>query len=316
MASIKLKGDTSGEISLTTPATLSNGTITIPDTTGSFVTADGSGNVSTSGNISTPTGTVTASTVSATTVSAGTVTATGNISTPSGTVTASSFSGDGSSLTGIAGGFSNMEVFTSPGTWTNPGNVTKVKVTVVGGGGGGTISTENTANSAPSGGTSSFGAYCSATGGTGGAGSTSRKQITGVGGVGSGGQLNITGGMGLSFSYSAGSPSFAQGGGTFIGQGAEKTGFTNNHGPYSQSATYGGGATVTAFSPGGSAYAWEGGCPGGGGGTAIEIIPFPSGTNVPVTIGSAGNTPVVGPTGAPPPVTTQAGASGVVIVEY
>jgi len=54
-----------------------------------------------------------------------------------GTVTAPAFSGDGSSLTGIAGGFSNMDVFTSPGTWTNPGNVQKVKVTVVGGGGGG-----------------------------------------------------------------------------------------------------------------------------------------------------------------------------------
>ena len=54
-----------------------------------------------------------------------------------GTMTATSFSGDGSSLTGIAGGFSNMDVFTSSGTWTNPGNVTKVKVTVVGGGGGG-----------------------------------------------------------------------------------------------------------------------------------------------------------------------------------
>jgi hypothetical protein len=35
------------------------------------------------------------------------------------------------------GGFSNMQVFTSPGTWTNPGDVEKVKVTVVGGGGGG-----------------------------------------------------------------------------------------------------------------------------------------------------------------------------------
>lgn len=35
------------------------------------------------------------------------------------------------------GGFSNMQVFTGSGTWTNPGSVTKVKVTVVGGGGGG-----------------------------------------------------------------------------------------------------------------------------------------------------------------------------------
>jgi hypothetical protein len=36
-----------------------------------------------------------------------------------------------------AGGFSDMQVFTSTGTWTNPGNITKVKVTVVGGGGAG-----------------------------------------------------------------------------------------------------------------------------------------------------------------------------------
>lgn len=105
------------------------------------------------------------------------------------------------------GGFSNMEVFTSPGTWTNPGSVTKVKVTVTGGGGGGhrtpeaspafhiganaggtaievvTIPTSPVAvtvgsggsfsnydwypDVSGSGGTSSFGAYCSATGGTG-----------------------------------------------------------------------------------------------------------------------------------------------------
>lgn len=37
------------------------------------------------------------------------------------------------------GGFTNMQVFTSSGTWTNPGTVTRVKVTVIGGGGGGGI---------------------------------------------------------------------------------------------------------------------------------------------------------------------------------
>ena len=36
-----------------------------------------------------------------------------------------------------AGGFSNMQVFTSPGTFTTPATTTKIKVTVVGGGGGG-----------------------------------------------------------------------------------------------------------------------------------------------------------------------------------
>jgi hypothetical protein len=89
------------------------------------------------------------------------------------------------------GGFANMEVFTTPGTWTNPGNVDKVKVTVVGGGGNGGNAALGPGGGAggggggggaievipfPSGtnvpvtvggatGTSSFGAYCSATGG-------------------------------------------------------------------------------------------------------------------------------------------------------
>jgi len=118
--------------------------------------------------------------------------------------------GDGTmtwtTLAAAAGGFSNMQVFTSPGTWTNPGTVEKVKVTVVGGGGGGVYCYNTAGNygaaaagaaieviSFPSGtnvpvtvgsggnpnnngsggqnggtgGTSSFGAYCSATGGQG-----------------------------------------------------------------------------------------------------------------------------------------------------
>lgn len=39
--------------------------------------------------------------------------------------------------TAAAGGFSNMQVFTSPGTFTTPSTTTKIKVTVVGGGGSG-----------------------------------------------------------------------------------------------------------------------------------------------------------------------------------
>ena len=156
-----------------------------------------------------------------------------NLSIP-GTMTATSFSGDGSSLTGIAGGFSNMDVFTSPGTWTNPGNVQKVKVTVVGGGGAGGYSTDSnwggkggggggaaieivpfptatnvpvtvgpggtSGNTAPSvsnsGGTSSFGAYCSATGGGGGGAPNYNVATQALGGTGSGGQLNMGGGDG------------------------------------------------------------------------------------------------------------------------
>ena len=146
-----------------------------------------------------------------------------NISVP-GTVTATSFVGSGASLTGIAGGFSNLQVFTSSGTWTNPGSVTKVKVTVVGGGGNGgtapgpspgSVATGGGAGGAaievipfPSGtnvpvtvggvgGTSSFGGYCSATGGGAGVSvNPSFGRIGGAGGSGSGGTINITGGKG------------------------------------------------------------------------------------------------------------------------
>jgi hypothetical protein len=132
------------------------------------------------------------------------------------------------------GGFSNMEAFTTPGTWTNPGNITKVKVTVVGGGGGaggmnpsddlgsggggsggtaievipfpsgtnvpvtvGAAGNPGPANAAGgAGGTSSFGPYCSATGG---GGSSRSGPVQGAGanaGSGSGGTLNLSGGKG------------------------------------------------------------------------------------------------------------------------
>ena len=99
------------------------------------------------------------------------------------------------------------QLFTAPGTWTNPGSVTRVRVTVVGGGGGGGVSDGNqasppgggggiamamitiptspvavtvgsagTGKPAPgpggggSGSSSSFGTFITATGGSGGAG--------------------------------------------------------------------------------------------------------------------------------------------------
>jgi hypothetical protein len=129
------------------------------------------------------------------------------------------------------GGFANMDAFTSTGTWTNPGSVTKVKVTVVGGGGGGgggtptnvragggggggtaievitiptspvavTVGSSGTASpgngDGGTGGTSSFSTYCSATGGAGGGGGGG-LQLGGLGGAGSGGTLNINGAAG------------------------------------------------------------------------------------------------------------------------
>lgn len=69
-----------------------------------------------------------------------------------------------------AGGFSNMQVFTSPGTFNIPPSTTKLKVTVVGGGAGspGGFLTNVTAAAGvgASGSPSSFGAYQTATGGS------------------------------------------------------------------------------------------------------------------------------------------------------
>ena len=64
------------------------------------------------------------------------------------------------------GGQLQQQIFNSPGTWTNPGTVTKVRVAVIGSGGGGM--SPNVISTAPSGGTSSFGPYVTATGGGGG----------------------------------------------------------------------------------------------------------------------------------------------------
>jgi hypothetical protein len=143
--------------------------------------------------------------------------------------------GAGVSWTTAAGGFSNMQVFTSPGTFTTPATTTKIKVTVVGGGGSGaaTFSANNgsggggggtaiyvgpvtastpyavtvgaggagvPAGTTPAtagnpGGTSSFTTLASATGGSGGA-AGGAQTLGGAGGAGSAGTLQFTGGAG------------------------------------------------------------------------------------------------------------------------
>jgi hypothetical protein len=133
--------------------------------------------------------------------------------------------------TAAAGGFSNMQVFASPGTFTTPATTTKIKVTVVGGGGGGgkaqpsgrtgsggggggaAIYVGSVSASTPyavtvgaagaastpgpgtggTGGTSSFTTLASATGGTGG---SSGAGGSGVGGAGSAGTLQFAGSSG------------------------------------------------------------------------------------------------------------------------
>jgi hypothetical protein len=198
-----------------------------------------------------------------------------------------------------AGGFSNIQVFASSGTFTVPAGVTKAKVTVVGGGGNGSAGTLNAQQSltsmgrggggggaaievvtglTPAGtvtvtvggaaGTSSFGAFCSATGGANADGTAALDSNSYAnGGLGSGGDLNI------------------QGGG---GNGANTTTQGGNGG----SSIFGGGASgAQRLSGSGSTAGASGGAYGGGGGGGACGIPNGNGAG-------------------------GAGASGVVIVEY
>jgi hypothetical protein len=263
------------------------------------------------GNEHIATGAVNADSIAADAVGASELNVTGNGT--SGQYLASD--GDGTmtwTTLAAGGGFSNIQVFNTPGTWTNPGNVEKVKVTVVGGGGGFTEVNDNAgSNRAGTGGTSSFGAYCSATGGQGAYGWATppgdRGFGAGAGGIGSGGNLNIRGEMGNA-ARNNGAPTSdvltVKGGSSYIGESAYIQ-VASHPGALVQGAgQYGGGGASTSTGYGSAG--------AGGGGTAIEVIPFPSATNVPVTVGAAGtpgNTPQNNNY-------QQVAGAGVVIVEY
>ena len=150
----------------------------------------------------------------------------------------------------VGGGWNNMEVFTSSGTWTQPAGVTQVFVKVVGGGGGGGAGSStagagggaggysegfvavtgdvtvtiggggggqrvNPPGGSSSGGTSSF-AGGTTPQGAGGAGAS--VLAAGAGGAGSAGTLNIAGGYGQAPSDS--NAVAGNGGGSFFGGGS------------------------------------------------------------------------------------------------
>ena len=200
-----------------------------------------------------------------------------------------------------SGGFSNMQVFTSPGTFTTPPTTTKIKVTVVGGGGGGsrlytvacegcwgvggggggaaisvltvaaatpfpvTVGTGGTVGPANggTGGTSSFGspAALSATGGGGGIQSGTTSQPGQDGGIGSGGNLNIAGGASLALVTGFG----GMGGNSFMGAGGKETIRTPTGSPGRQ---YGGGGSSGTRTPGGCITA------AGTGAAGVVIVEF------------------------------------------
>jgi hypothetical protein len=206
-----------------------------------------------------------------------------------------------------AGGFSDMQVFTSPGTWTNPGTITKVKVTVVGGGGNGGTSAARPNNQnqtrysgggggggtaievipfpsgtnvavtvGGAGGTSSFGAYCSATGGA--AGETSSIPVPtsagGDGGSGSGGTVNLVGADG-SPAITPAQYGMGQGGPSSIGGGGKGALIQNDPG-IPQPNPPGG----NSYGGGGAGAAWSGspgkapGGPGGAGAPGVVIVEY------------------------------------------
>lgn len=171
-----------------------------------------------------------------------------------GTVTATAFSGDGSGLTGVdslpsqtgasgkflttdgstaswaaaaAGGFSNLQVFTSTGTWTIPSGITKCLVYCTGAGGGTTGINSGSGGGGAAGTAikiySLSGATASVTigsGSAGAAGGNSSFSNNGVTITGNGGDANSSGDGGLSGTASGGDINISGGDGGSRGSAA------------------------------------------------------------------------------------------------
>lgn len=207
----------------------------------------------------------------------------GNILTSDGTDWTSAAAAGG-------GGLTSVQVFTSTGTWTDPGGLSNVRVQLVGGGGGGAgssgtgggsggaggyseelISTDTTGATevvtigaagalgaagtvGNAGGTTSFGSLLSATGG--GAGVVSGAVIGAAGGIGSGGDINLRGGN-ANQSYSS------EGG----------CGAASYFGGAGGSGQYGGNGTAGGDNTGGGGGGGGGSAnTGGNGGSGIVIV--------------------------------------------
>lgn len=303
---LKLRRGTTAEHSTFTGA---EGEVTVDTTKDTVVVHDGAtaGGVPLAKEADIPTGalasldSVDASTIDDNSVGAAELNVTGNGT--AGQYLASDGDGTMTWTTLGGGGFSNIQVFTSPGTWTNPGTVEKVKVTVVGGGGGGkassagqaaggggsgggtaievisfpsatnvpvTVGAGGSPGAAPAGsggtgGTSSFGAYCSATGGRTGRRNTTEPHLSG--GTGTGGLLNLRG----DFGTGTGTVPGVGGGSIFGGNGGP--GY-NSPGPARRGTngiTGGGGG---GGGPDGGIPSQNPFCDGGTGGPGIVVVEY------------------------------------------
>lgn len=182
------------------------------------------------------------------------------------------------------GGFSNMQVFTSTGTFTVPTGVTKVKVTVVGGGAGGQSS-------------GGYSVPCAAdvfyAGSGGGGGGTAVAYLTGLT---PGGTVTVTiGAAGTGGTFPGTSPpnSGTSGGASSFGAYCSATGGSN-------ASTGGIGSSGNLNISGGTAI----GATGGG----TSVSPPGNGYASPTAYGVGGNSTSYG--------NGNAGKAGIVIVEY
>ena len=208
---------------------------------------------------------------------------------------------------GGSGGLGGLTTFTANGTFTIPSGVTKVKVTVIGGGGSGIGYNANCCGvpvAGNTGGTSTVSSgtqtitTLTATGGSGGI----ISNVTYSGGTGTNGDLNMTGSRGFYVGASSGTPSIGgaaalysagginmQGGGTYASITGAQAG-----------QSYGGGGTGHA---GGN----MGGC---GGGALIKFLTgLTAGNTLTVVVGAGGAS--TGNQNA-----SGAGKAGIVIFEY
>ena len=197
-----------------------------------------------------------------------------------------------------ASGFTNMQVFTAPGTFTTPATTTKLKVTVVGGGAGGgtpgasgggggggaaiyvgpvTASTPYAVTVgaavavATAGNASSFASLASATGG--GVTSPGVPNQGGLGGAGTAGTLQLVGGDGQASFLGTGSvnpspiltvvltPSSGMGGSSIFAGMARRTTAGKNYGG-------GGGGAFSNPNPSPAP------APGGGGAVGVVIVEY------------------------------------------
>jgi hypothetical protein len=268
MSSVVIAGDTSGSVTLQAPAVAGTTVLTLPATSGTVITGPGGVVAISGGGTGQTTATAAFNALNPMTTtgdiiyeSSPTVAARLPVGTTGQVLTVAG--GLPSWAAAAAGGFSNMTVYTSPGTFTTPASTTRIKVTVTGGGGNNGINPGNTYNGGGGGGggtatyvgpvtastgyavtvggatgTSSFGALASATGGANGTANIGANYGNGgAGGSGSAGTFLLTGG--------SGGGDIGLGGTSFFSNAVTRT----SPGAGANGQLYGGGATAGSYGP-------------------------------------------------------------------